>query len=73
MILHKDIRIYRLKEQIIQNYDNEIIGYASIRKRISNKEYALGFFELIVVLVSDTLTYAILIRSVLHGLSKYFC
>lgn len=65
----KDIRIYRLKEQIIQNYDNEIIGYASIRKRISNKEYALGFFELIVVLVSDTLTYAILIRSVLHGLS----
>ncbi len=65
----KDIRIYSLKDRVLNNYTKEIDGYINIHKQIKNKEYKLGFLGLITLLISDSLTYGILIYKTLHGLS----
>lgn len=65
----KDIRIYNLKDRILNNYKSEIESYVNIHKSIKNKEYKLGFLGLITLLISDSLTYGILIYNTLNGMS----
>lgn len=65
----KDIRVYNLKNRILDNYNKEIEGYVAVNKRIKNKEYALGFLALFTLLVSDILTYGILIYKTVNGMS----
>lgn len=64
----KDIRIYGLKERVLGNYDTEIINYVSVLKKISHKEYRMGFLELLVVLLSDSIIYVILVYQVINGM-----
>ena len=63
----KDIRIYNLKERILNNYNKEIMGYVNIHKLIRNKEFLLGFAGLLTLLASDAATYGILAGKVLKG------
>ena len=65
----KDIRIYSFKDRVLDNYSNEIKSYVNIFRRIRNKEYILGFLGLLGLLISDTLTYGIIIYRTLNGMS----
>lgn len=65
----KDIRVYSFKGRILDNYNKEIKGYIDIHKKIKNKEYALGFIGLAALLISDALTYGILIYKTANGMS----
>lgn len=65
----KDIRVYNLKNRILENYSKEIEGYVAVNRKIRNKEYKLGFIALLSLLISDILTYGILIYKTLNGMS----
>jgi len=56
----KDVRLYDLKERILDNFNLEIKGYVDVFKIIKNREYALGFIMLFTLLLSDIATYGIL-------------
>ena len=64
----KDIRIFNLRERIMENYQAEINTYLVLFGKIRNREYALGFLSLLTLFVSNVLTYGILIWEVLHGM-----
>lgn len=65
----KDIRLYQLKDRILENYDKEIAGYIGIQKLIKNKEFRLGFIGLITLLISDAITYGLLVYKTVNGMS----
>ena len=65
----KDIRIYNFKNRILDNYNSEIKDYVNIFKKIRNKEYILGFLGLLALLISDSLTYGMLIYKTVNGMS----
>ncbi len=64
----KDIRIFHLRERIMENYQMEIDAYVTLFTKIRNREYVLGFLGIVTLLVSNVLTYGILIYEVLHGM-----
>ena len=65
----KDIRMYGLKNRILENYREQIEGYRSLNRMLSGREYRLGLAGLIAALVSDMLTYGILIARTAGGMS----
>lgn len=65
----KDIRLYGLSGRILSNYSKEIDGYIAVKNQIFNKEYVLGYLGLFTLLLSDALTYGILIKKVVDGMS----
>ncbi|NLJ97535.1 MAG: ABC transporter ATP-binding protein [Clostridiales bacterium] len=64
----KDVRLYDLKERILDNFNTEIKGYIGAFKLIKNREYALGFLSLLTLLLSDICTYGILTYLVIKGM-----
>lgn len=64
----KDIRIFNLRERIMANYQEEINAYLVLFAKIRNREYVLGFLSILTLLISNVLTYGILIYEVLHGM-----
>ena len=65
----KDIRIYNLKKRIIDNYNREINNFVLLYKKIKNKEYILGFIGLATLLISNGLTYGILVYKGINGMN----
>lgn len=65
----KDIRLYRFYDRINTNYNNEIRGYVKVQESIKNKEYFLGFIEVLSFFISNALTYAILVYRTVNGMS----
>ena len=64
----KDIRLFQFKEKILANYGNEVKDYIKIHKNIKNYEFRLGFMELLTLVLSNILTYLILVYKVLNGM-----
>lgn len=64
----KDIRIFNLRERIMSNYQAEIDALVAIFTQIRKREYALSFASLFTLLISNVLTYGILIYEVLNGM-----
>lgn len=64
----KDVRMYRFQDKIETNYRLEIANYMGVFRKIRNKEYKLGFIELLFVLLSDAVLYYILVTKVLDGM-----
>ncbi len=64
----KDIRIFNLRDRIMENYQEEIDAYVVLFTKIRNREYVLGLFAILTLLVSNLLTYGILIFEVLQGM-----
>ena len=64
----KDIRIFNLRERIMANYQAEIDALVAIFTQIRKREYALSFASLFTLLISNVLTYGILIYEVLNGM-----
>ena len=65
----KDIRIFDLRERVMKNYHSEILAYTALKKKIANREYILGFAGLFTLLLTNVLTYGILVMQVLNGMS----
>lgn len=65
----KDIRMYGMRQRILDNYSGQIEGYKTVQKSIAKREYRLGFLGLAALLVSDGLTYGILIARTVGGMS----
>lgn len=65
----KDVRLYRFQDRINKNYNKEILGYVKVQRSIKNREYVLGFLEVLSFLISNALTYAILVYKTVNGMS----
>lgn len=64
----KDVRLYDLKERILDNFNLEIKGYVDVFRIIKNREYALGFITLLTLMMSDIATYGILTYLTVKGM-----
>ncbi len=65
----KDIRLYRFQNRVNENYNKEIKGFLNIQKSIKNREFSLGLLEVLTFLISNGLTYALLIYKTANGMS----
>ncbi|MBQ8624746.1 MAG: ABC transporter ATP-binding protein [Agathobacter sp.] len=65
----KDIRIFNLRERIMTNYQQEINAYVNLFSKIKNREFLLGLAGIATLLVSNVLTYGILVQNVLNGMT----
>lgn len=64
----KDIRMYGLKERILENASQEIEKYRALNRLLAGREYRLGFLCLGAALAGDLLTYGLLIWRTLDGM-----
>ncbi len=65
----KDIRLYQFRDQILDNYTNDVNKYIGIHKKIKNRELQLSFLDLGCLFISNGLTYGFLIYMVVNGMS----
>ncbi|QQY79544.1 ATP-binding cassette subfamily B protein/ATP-binding cassette subfamily C protein [Keratinibaculum paraultunense] len=65
----KEIRLYNLKNRVLENYNKEIQKYIDLNKLIKKKEFALGFLGLFTLFINQAALYGILIWKVVHGMS----
>lgn len=65
----KDLRLFGFEKRIIDNYNFEISQYVKITRLVQNKQLRLGVWSLLAALVSDALTYGLLIVGVIRGMS----
>lgn len=64
----KDIRIFNLRNRIMDNYQEEINAYVNLITCIQNRKYVLGLLGMLTLFVSNVLTYGILISRVIEGM-----
>ena len=64
----KDIRIFNLRNRIMDNYQEEINAYVKLYKAIYSREFLLGILGIVTLLLSNVLTYGMLIWRVLEGM-----
>lgn len=65
----KDIRMYGMKQRILENASGEIQKYRNLNRLLAGKEYRLSFTGLAAVLISDVLIYGTLIWKTMKGMS----
>lgn len=65
----KDIRIFNLRDRILKNYTSEIQALTVLKKKLANREYALGFLSLMTLLLSNGILYGILIYRTWQGMA----
>lgn len=69
----KEVRLYNLKERILDNYKTEINNYISLHRFLRNKEFIIGFLGLFTLLISNGILYGTLIWKVVNGMDiAYF-
>lgn len=64
----KDLRLYGLCQRVLQHFEQEIRGYIAVAKCVSRREFRLAFIPLFTLLLSDGLTYGLLVRLVVRGM-----
>jgi len=64
----KDIRIFNLRNRIMDNYQEELNAYLKLLSAIYNREFLLGLFGIITLLLTNVLTYGTLVQRVLAGM-----
>ncbi len=64
----KDIRIFNLRSRIMDNYQSEINAFVKLFAGIKNREFLLGLCGIITLLISNVLTYGILVQNVINGM-----
>lgn len=64
----KDIRIFNLRKRIMDNYQEEIDAYVKLFAGIKNREFLLGLCGIVTLLISNVLTYGILVQNVMNGM-----
>lgn len=64
----KDVRLYNLKERVLANFMFEIKRYVNAINLIRRREFVLGLASLFTMLLSDAVTYGLLIYSCVNGM-----
>ncbi len=64
----KDIRIFNLRDRIMKNYQEEINAHLRLFSKIKNREFAYGLLGIVTLLISNVLTYGILVQEVVAGM-----
>ena len=64
----KDIRIFNVRKRIMNNYQAEIDAYVGLFAKIKNREFLLGLCGIVTLLISNVLTYGILVQNVINGM-----
>lgn len=64
----KDIRIFNLRNRVMDNYQEEINAFLKLFAQIRNREYLYGLLGVVTLLITNMLTYGILIHNVLNGM-----
>lgn len=65
----KDIRLYHLKDRLIDNFKKEMKQYVELVTRIANGVFRWDLLLLIALVISDATIYGILVYKALHGMS----
>ncbi len=65
----KEVRLYNLKERILDNYKAEINNYISLHRFLRNKEFIISFLGLFTLLISNGILYGTLIWKVVNGMN----
>ena len=65
----KDIRIFNLRKRIMDNYQFEIDALIKVVRMVKRREYLLGLLGIFTLLVSNVLTYGILVQKVVSGMA----
>lgn len=64
----KDIRMYDLRERILTNYKQEIHAYMDVEQEIKQREYLFSLSSIASLLISNAMTYGILVYYVVQGM-----
>lgn len=64
----KDVRLYDLKERVLEHFRLELRAYLDVQRAIKNREYAFGFLNLAALLLADGATYGILTAQAFRGM-----
>ncbi len=65
----KDIRIYNFRERVLNNYRAEIAALVKLTRKFEKREYLLSLAGIGTLLVTNVLTYGILIYQAFQGMS----
>lgn len=65
----KDIRIFDLRQRILDNYKSEINAYVAVKKMLANKKFLLGGAGLLTLFLTNAVMYGILIEKTYNGMS----
>lgn len=64
----KDIRVFDLKDSLMNKYKSKSFSYLKVIKDIQNKEFKVGLLGLLVLLLQDGLSYFLIIKGYFDGL-----
>lgn len=64
----KDIRIFDLRQRILDNYKSEINAYVAVKRMLANKKFWLGGASLLTLLLTNVVMYGILIEKTYNGM-----
>lgn len=64
----KDIRIYNLRERILNNYEMEIRTYKKLIQKFADHKYVTSLVGVLTLLLTNVLMYGILIYRAYHGM-----
>lgn len=59
----KEIRVFRLENKLAQDYKRRSYNYITVIKQIANRRFAVGLFELLMLLLQDGLAYYFVIKA----------
>lgn len=59
----KEIRVFRLENKLAQDYKRRSYNYITVMKQIANRRFAVGLFELLMLLLQDGLAYYFVIKA----------
>lgn len=65
----KDVRVYDLKERVMDHFRLDLKGYMGVRRMIANREFLLGMISLLTLVLSDVATYGVLTWLTVKGMS----
>ena len=63
----KDIRLFDLKDSLMNKYKSKSFSYLKVIKDIQNKEFKVGLLGLLVLLLQDGLSYFLIIWSIINS------
>lgn len=64
----KDIRIFDLRQRILDNYKSEINAYVAVKRMLANKKFLLGGASLLTLILTNVVMYGILIEKTYNGM-----
>ncbi len=63
----KDIRVFDLKDFLMDKYKGKSLSYLKVIKDVQNKEFKVGLLGLLVLLLQDGLSYFLIIKGYFDG------